>query len=117
MEMLYSLWPKKKRALLAVVVQEEIHGRGRSWALVDFHEDGAGRSGCREGMLGASARPAEGQHETSHPNSPAEWSETWGARASSCATISPCQAPILKETLLYGEPSSSPPQPSHAGTS
>jgi len=35
--MLYSLWPKKKRReLLAVVAQEEIHGRGRAGLTLTF---------------------------------------------------------------------------------
>lgn len=66
------------------------------------------------GMLSAGAPPTEGQSKTSHPDSPAEWSE---ARRCLSATVNPLQTLTLKETLSYSEPSSCPPPPSHVGSS
>lgn len=84
MEMLYSLWPKKKKKE-NVVCYSSIEGNSRlrrDWVLIDFHEDSACCGKCRGGCL---VLMVEGQHEISHPNSPAECS----VGQSSCVTIAP----------------------------
>lgn len=75
MEMRYSLWPKKKaeRCLLQKRRRKFVAGEGAGLSLT-FMRTVPAMAGAG-GMLSAGAPPKEGQHETSHPDAPTEWSK------------------------------------------